>query len=104
VPWQVILNGGSTGTALQGKLSTPTVVGMKARGMLPGAVSFGPADVTATAAEAMQVIVPLTSPVTVVVSPGRVQAGTPGSPLSEGGLAAETVRGVAAVVNDGTAV
>jgi hypothetical protein len=91
-------------TGLHGKLSTPAVVGMNSRGLLAGAISSGPAARILAAAEAVQVITPFASPVTVAVSPGRVHAGTPGWPFREGGAAAETRTGETIAVAEGTAV
>src|SRR6185369_2879879 len=70
VPVQAPTRGGAPGSGAQAKLSTPTVVGTNAAGVLPGTVPTGAGalSVIAIAPEVLRAM-PVTTPLTVQVPP-----------------------------------
>src|SRR4051812_30640810 len=78
VPVQTVLNGIAAGTAVNPKLSTPTVDGMNTAGTPRGAVFVGPVAVTLNVIDAILVNVPFTAPARPVVhNRERVRQVTP---------------------------
>src|SRR3954468_23635118 len=88
VPVQVAWNGATGPSALHGNVSTPTVVGRKICGTLPGAVFAGPMAVTTYVPELVRVQVPEAPPppLMVQVPPTAPAHETPVWPVEVGGL------------------